>query len=84
MLSYCCYCHGNTKDINTGPMIRKSMSILNKTKRYNCNHKKSKHYKLLSTQNLNYKMLTYCAKCRKKTKNLDPKILETKNNKLIT
>ena len=28
-------------------------------------------------------MLTYCAKCRKKTKNLDSKILETKNSRLI-
>ena len=28
-------------------------------------------------------MLTYCVKCRKKTKNLGPKIFETKNDKSI-
>ena len=28
-------------------------------------------------------MLTYCVKCRKKTKNLDSKILKTKNSRLI-
>ena len=28
-------------------------------------------------------MLTYCVKCRKKTKYLDPKNFETKNNRLI-
>ena len=28
-------------------------------------------------------MLTYCIKCRKRTKNLDSKILKTKNSRLI-
>ena len=28
-------------------------------------------------------MLIYCVKCRKKTKNLNPKILETKNGRII-
>ena len=28
-------------------------------------------------------METYCMKCRKNTKNIDPKVVRTKNNKLI-
>ena len=28
-------------------------------------------------------MLTYCAKCRKNTENLNSKVLKTKNNRLI-
>ena len=28
-------------------------------------------------------MLTYCVKCRRKTENLNPKILERKNGRLI-
>ena len=28
-------------------------------------------------------MKTYCVKCRKDTKNIDPKIVRTKNNRLI-
>ena len=28
-------------------------------------------------------MLTYCVKCRKDTENIDPKMLERKNNRLI-
>ena len=29
------------------------------------------------------KMKTYCLKCKKGTENMDPKIVRTKNNKLI-
>ena len=29
------------------------------------------------------KMKTYCMKCRKDTENIDPKMVRTKNNKLI-
>ena len=29
-------------------------------------------------------MKTYCVKCRKDTENVDPKMLKTKNNRLIT
>ena len=28
-------------------------------------------------------MKTYCVKCRKDTKNIDPKMFRTKNNRLI-
>ena len=28
-------------------------------------------------------MKTYCVKCRKDTKNIDPKMVRTKNNRLI-
>ena len=28
-------------------------------------------------------MKTYCVKCRKDTKNIDPKMIRTKNNRLI-
>ena len=28
-------------------------------------------------------MLTYCVKCRKDTENIDPKMVKTKNNRLI-
>ena len=28
-------------------------------------------------------MLTYCIKCRKNTENIDPKIVRTKNNRLV-
>ena len=28
-------------------------------------------------------MNTYCIKCRKDTENIDPKIVETKNNRLV-
>ena len=28
-------------------------------------------------------MKTYCVKCRKDTENIDPKMLRTKNNRLI-
>ena len=28
-------------------------------------------------------MLTYCLECRKDTKNLDPKMIKTKNGKLV-
>ena len=28
-------------------------------------------------------MKTYCVKCRKNTKNIDPKMVRTKNNRLI-
>ena len=28
-------------------------------------------------------MLTYCTKCRKDTENIDPKMVETKNSRLI-
>ena len=28
-------------------------------------------------------MKTYCVKCRKDTENIDPKIVRTKNNKLV-
>ena len=28
-------------------------------------------------------MNTYCVKCRKDTKNIDPKIVKTKNNRLV-
>ena len=28
-------------------------------------------------------MLTYCVKCRKDTENIDPKMVRTKNNRLI-
>ena len=28
-------------------------------------------------------MKTYCVKCRKDTKNIDPKIVRTKNNRLV-
>ena len=55
MLSYCCYCRDDAKGINTGPIITKNRQILNKIKCFNCNHKKSKCYKILSTQNSNYK-----------------------------
>ena len=54
MLSYCYYCHDYTKDINTGPKITKNKLILNKAKCFKCNHK-SKHYKILPTQNFNDK-----------------------------
>ena len=30
------------------------------------------------------KMKTYCVKCRKNTENIDPKIVRTKNNRLVT
>ena len=68
MLSYCSYCCDNTKGINTGPVIRKNRLILNKTKCSNCNHKESKCYKILSTQNSTYKCLL---------------IFKTKNNRLV-
>ena len=29
-------------------------------------------------------MKTYCVKCRKDTENIDPKMVRTKNNRLIT
>ena len=29
------------------------------------------------------KMKTYCLKCRKDTENIDPKIVGTKNNRLV-
>ena len=29
-------------------------------------------------------MKTYCVKCRKDTENIDPKIVRTKNNRLVT
>ena len=29
------------------------------------------------------KMKTYCVKCRKDTENIDPKIVRTKNNRLV-
>ena len=29
-------------------------------------------------------MNTYCVKCRKDTENIDPKIVRTKNNRLVT
>ena len=29
-------------------------------------------------------MKTYCIKCRKDTENIDPKIVRTKNNRLVT
>ena len=29
------------------------------------------------------KMKTYCVKCRKDTENIDPKMVRTKNNRLI-
>ena len=29
------------------------------------------------------KMKTYCVKCRKNTENIDPKIVRTKNNRLV-
>ena len=28
-------------------------------------------------------MLTYCVKCRKDTENIDPKMVRTKNNRLV-
>ena len=28
-------------------------------------------------------MLTYCVKCRRDTENIDPKMVKTKNNRLI-
>ena len=31
----------------------------------------------------NNKMNTYCVKCRKDTENIDPKIVRTKNNRLV-
>ena len=55
MLSCCYYCRDYTKDINTGPIITKNKLTLNKTKCFNFNNKKLKHYKILSTQNLNHK-----------------------------
>ena len=45
MLTYCCYCKKDTKDINLGPLIRKNSLILNKTKCFSCGFKKSKRYK---------------------------------------
>ena len=30
------------------------------------------------------KMKTYCVKCRKDTENIDPKMVRTKSNRLIT
>ena len=37
------------------------------------------------TINVTYKnkMKTYCVKCRKDTENIDPKIVRTKNNRLV-
>ena len=32
---------------------------------------------------LHIKMKTYCVKCRKDTENIDPKMVRTKNNRLI-
>ena len=29
-------------------------------------------------------MKTYCVKCKKDTENIDPKIVRTKNNRLVT
>ena len=29
-------------------------------------------------------MKTYCVKCRKDTENIDPKMVRTKNNRLVT
>ena len=55
MFPYCCCCCDNTKDINTRSIIRKNRLILNKTKSFDCNYKKLKYYKILSTQNLDYK-----------------------------
>ena len=34
-------------------------------------------------QHIKYKMKTYCMKCRKDTENIDPKMVRTKNNRLI-
>ena len=38
-----------------------------------------------STMNVTYKneMKTYCMKCRKDTENIDPKMVRTKNNRLV-
>ena len=55
MFPYCYYCHNDTKDINRGPVITKNKLILNKTNCLNCNHKNSKHYQILSTQDSKYK-----------------------------
>ena len=34
-------------------------------------------------QHIKYKMKTYCMKCRKDTENIDPKMVRTKNNRLV-
>ena len=34
-------------------------------------------------KNVKNKMKTYCIKCRKDTENIDPKIVRTKNNRLV-
>ena len=36
---------------------------------------------LITVENRNYKMKFYCVKCRKDTKNINPKILSTSNDK---
>ena len=51
MLSYCYNCHNDTKETNSGMIMTKNRLILGKTKCFDCNHKKSKRYKIFSTLN---------------------------------
>ena len=55
--------------------------VANKSRCAICSNKKSRFLK----KNLNYKtnMLTYCLKCNENTKNIDSKMLETKNGRLM-
>ena len=45
--------------------------------------KKISKNKLAINVTYKIKMKTYCVKCRKDTENIDPKMVRTKNNRLI-
>ena len=63
----------NLKSENEKHKIMKLSSIKSKTLKK----------KLVTNVEYKNKMKTYCVKCRKDTENIDPKMVRTKNNRLI-
>ena len=63
----------NLKSENEKHKIMKLSSIKSKTLKK----------KLVTNVEYKNKMKTYCVKCRKDTENIDPKMVRTKNNRLV-
>ena len=52
-------------------------------KKFNKTIANNNKYKLIINNKYKNKMKIYCVKCKKDTENIDPKIVRTKNNRLV-
>ena len=87
MPSYCLKCKRHTANSGSEKVMMRNKVITNKSRCAICNSKKSVFLKQKHNKKVvgHYKtnMLTYCLKCKKIQKNIDSKMVETKNGRLM-